>query len=1001
MKDFTGKRREMIMSDYFVETNIKKIKEASENNKLVVFVGAGVSANSGIPTWGELIAEMAKDLGEFNIESSSDIYLKIPQFYYNERGEKEYFEKLNEIFFLKKYKTNPLHNEIFKLNPTHIITTNYDTLLEEAAIEGGYFYHIVRRDLDLPYDNLNKTIIKMHGDFENKNVVLKEDDYLNYSSNFMLIENYLKSLIATNTVLFIGYSVNDPNFNLIFQWVKSILKNHFQPAYLIESSKEYSRMEHHYYKNRGINIIYYDEIKHLQENNVFDLSNWRGNRLYDVIKHFNQFNKSSNLNELEYVYNKLNCFEKLNFIMPEQIIKSLNVKSIGYDLYGDRTINCLTDDNILTNLFSKSEQLRDDDMFKKLCLIFNKANITGVSEYKNVIFAEKSENSYLDNIMKEIITSDSLINTKPTENPNSLISNGDYFSMLKQAFGYYESEEFWESYKYYKNISLKSFADKEYLIYFISEFNRKHVGHLAIQENFDQVDAATKLDIEELDLEEIYNRLPYKERKSLEFVKEIQNFNLIYKAQNQLIEQVEKLKGTKRTIEKGGVSFNSALNKNINTLTNIWLFIKANYLCVEKYIEVQSLYKSFVDGIIASYSTRSEINSRGMFKKIKVHKINELNLFTVYIMITKINTEDLEVILSENNLKQINIEPGALEYLIKLLDEVLNTIIENIVTSKSERYFGNLLTLLSKSNLVSSQVDLIAEKLLKIFNNRISISEVEDINKFILSVAYRELISQKIVVKYLNTCLKLYQENKEMWDFKMSLLYNNLTKIYKNNSEYLINESIISIYIELIQRNFKEKNYTALYKLLNDIILPIIKGMVDTQRNRVLDIVQNLINKLKHKKSTLTHSEIYFYYKVLILRISSPNDKMIIKMLESTASELKNLEKRLTGPSQIERNLNILTDLYKEGYLKKNDVANYIEQFKGCSEYFDLIFSNEELSLTDIKLISYLTDTELEEIMKNSNLREQIYTLLGERFFKNQSIIINKTFEKLYLKKFN
>ncbi|MFD6429283.1 SIR2 family protein, partial [Bacillus velezensis] len=248
------------MSDYFLDTSITKIQEASENNKLVVFVGAGVSANSGIPTWNELIKEFAQDLGEFDVDRSPDLYMKIPQYYFNERGEKEYFEKMNEVFSKKKYKPNPIHKEIFKLKPTHIITTNYDTLLEEAAIEEGQFFHTVKHDLDLPYDNFNKTIIKMHGDFENRNIVLKEDDYLNYSSNFTLIESYIKALIATNTVLFIGYSINDSNFNLIFQWVKNILRNHFQPAYLIESSKKYSRMEHAYYKNRGINILYYDEI---------------------------------------------------------------------------------------------------------------------------------------------------------------------------------------------------------------------------------------------------------------------------------------------------------------------------------------------------------------------------------------------------------------------------------------------------------------------------------------------------------------------------------------------------------------------------------------------------------------------------------------------------------------------------------------------------------------------------------------------------------------------
>ncbi|MFC7854654.1 hypothetical protein ACFUUX_18750, partial [Bacillus velezensis] len=71
------------MSDYFLDTSITKIQEASENNKLVVFVGAGVSANSGIPTWNELIKEFAQDLGEFDVDRSPDLYMKIPQYYFN------------------------------------------------------------------------------------------------------------------------------------------------------------------------------------------------------------------------------------------------------------------------------------------------------------------------------------------------------------------------------------------------------------------------------------------------------------------------------------------------------------------------------------------------------------------------------------------------------------------------------------------------------------------------------------------------------------------------------------------------------------------------------------------------------------------------------------------------------------------------------------------------------------------------------------------------------
>ena len=36
-------------------SNILHIQEASKQDKLIIFVGAGVSTNSGVPMWGKLI----------------------------------------------------------------------------------------------------------------------------------------------------------------------------------------------------------------------------------------------------------------------------------------------------------------------------------------------------------------------------------------------------------------------------------------------------------------------------------------------------------------------------------------------------------------------------------------------------------------------------------------------------------------------------------------------------------------------------------------------------------------------------------------------------------------------------------------------------------------------------------------------------------------------------------------------------------------------------------
>ena len=60
----------------------------------------------------------------------------------------------------------------------------------------------------------------MHGDIsEASSIVLKEQDYLDYSQNAVLIELFIKSLLTDHIVLFLGYSLNDYNIKLILSWL--------------------------------------------------------------------------------------------------------------------------------------------------------------------------------------------------------------------------------------------------------------------------------------------------------------------------------------------------------------------------------------------------------------------------------------------------------------------------------------------------------------------------------------------------------------------------------------------------------------------------------------------------------------------------------------------------------------------------------------------------------------------------------------------------------------
>lgn len=225
----------MIINDKHLENII----QASDEDSLAIFVGAGVSKSSEsenikLPSWSDLIDELKLDLGiDYEID-----YLKVAQLYYLEFGSHLYFKKIKK-YFPDNVTPSKLHDLIFNINPHCVITTNWDCLLDTAVIENAYIYDIVCSDKDLMKSSLDKKLIKMHGDFKNHNIVFKEDDYINYDVNFPLVSNYIKSVLSTHTVIFIGYSYNDIDIKQVIKWAQ----NHSAvrpPMYLVVYEDDYA-----------------------------------------------------------------------------------------------------------------------------------------------------------------------------------------------------------------------------------------------------------------------------------------------------------------------------------------------------------------------------------------------------------------------------------------------------------------------------------------------------------------------------------------------------------------------------------------------------------------------------------------------------------------------------------------------------------------------------------------------------------------------------------------
>lgn len=227
---------------------VKDLRSTIEKNKLIIFVGSGVSQNSGIPTWGGLIKEFAKKLRydkcktcihkkkgcklhscQYRYAFTQDEYLRLPQYFYNQdksKGHNNYHRMIIDTLKSDK-KSNALNDMIMTLLPKHIITTNYDKLLENSKNPNSTLYDIIVEDKDLLTHNSNNYIIKMHGDIDMpETIVLKENDYINYQQEHILIETYIKSLLVDHTFLFLGYSLNDYNLKLILGWIQYLAKEH-------------------------------------------------------------------------------------------------------------------------------------------------------------------------------------------------------------------------------------------------------------------------------------------------------------------------------------------------------------------------------------------------------------------------------------------------------------------------------------------------------------------------------------------------------------------------------------------------------------------------------------------------------------------------------------------------------------------------------------------------------------------------------------------------------
>lgn len=276
-----------------------EIHRAFKDGEVIPFLGAGASLGPRdpahpnwappppavhLPTGGELTDYLALQSGFPNGEPKD--LAKVAQYFHIQSGRPKLRRRLHDIFS-PGYAPRPIHQLLASASkPQLIVTTNYDTLIEDAFAAAGRPYDLVvhgseaaigDRILHKPHGagdfqavepktlmiDLSKisVVYKIHGscnrhDPKADQYVISEDDYIDFLSRMVgntAIPAFCAEPFQCWPFLFLGYRLGDWNLRVVLNRVAPQVRVQDDViSWAIERSP--SAVEERFWQARGVNV---------------------------------------------------------------------------------------------------------------------------------------------------------------------------------------------------------------------------------------------------------------------------------------------------------------------------------------------------------------------------------------------------------------------------------------------------------------------------------------------------------------------------------------------------------------------------------------------------------------------------------------------------------------------------------------------------------------------------------------------------------------------------
>lgn len=283
------------MSDIWPDNLVEELAY----RRCLIFLGSGISATAknsageSPDTWGKFLDNVKTKMKNLSRDDKKFVeemikkqnYLLALQAIADLCDSGEYSNYLKKQYMRGKYKPSRVHELIKDLDSKIVVTTNFDKLYEELCNGQEYstFDYTNTRSIIGSIKAPENVIIKAHGTIDDtEKLIFTAKQYYQAQENYPEFYHLMTALFLTHTVVFLGYSLNDPDINLLLQFLHNTA-NSSCPHYMIDKKGNKSQLVKHWKDTYNVSLLEYgDDYSCLESSleelrdRVFDLRAQRG-----------------------------------------------------------------------------------------------------------------------------------------------------------------------------------------------------------------------------------------------------------------------------------------------------------------------------------------------------------------------------------------------------------------------------------------------------------------------------------------------------------------------------------------------------------------------------------------------------------------------------------------------------------------------------------------------------------------------------------------------------